>query len=98
MSALARALLEMGYRVSGSDVAGGPAVCELRAAGADVKLGHIAQNVAGADVVVYSTAVPDDSPELVAARERGLPVYHRSELLAWMCRDKQAIAITGTHG
>lgn len=98
MSGLARALLDLGYAVTGSDMAESPTLQRLRAAGAQVHVGHAAENLAGADLVVRSTAVLDSNPELVAARQAGLPVHHRSELLAWMCRGKHAVAVTGTHG
>ena len=98
MSGLAHALLDAGFSVSGSDIAEGDTVRRLRETGARITIGHEAANIAGADVIVRTTAVPDDSPEIVAATAAGLPVYHRSELLAWMCRGKRAIAVAGTHG
>lgn len=98
MSGLAHALLEQGFRVSGSDTAGGPTVDRLRAAGVTIFDHHSAGNLVAVDKVVRTTAVPDTNPEIMAARAAGLPVYHRSELLAWTCRGKQAVAITGTHG
>jgi UDP-N-acetylmuramate--alanine ligase len=98
MSGLAHALLADGYRVSGSDQSDSPTVERLRADGATVCIGHDARNVQDADVVIRTTAVPEDNPEIVAARERGVAVYHRSELLAWMCRGKRGLAISGTHG
>jgi UDP-N-acetylmuramate--alanine ligase len=98
MSGLAAALLVAGFRVSGSDQADGPAIRRLRAHGATVHIGHDARNIEGADVVVRTTAVPENNPEIVAAREQGIPVYHRSELLAWMCRGKRGLAVSGTHG
>lgn len=98
MSGLAHALLERGFAVSGSDLAEGPVTARLRRAGARVHIGHAEGNIAGADIVVRTTAVPETSPEIAAARRAGVPVYHRSELLAWMCRGKRGIAITGTHG
>ncbi len=98
MSGLAQALIERGYTVSGSDVADSDTVRALRDGGVAVHIGHRAENIAGAHVVVRTTAVPESSPEIVAAREADLPVHHRSELLAWMCRGRKGIAITGTHG
>ncbi|NSW58716.1 MAG: UDP-N-acetylmuramate--L-alanine ligase [Armatimonadetes bacterium] len=98
MSGLAHALLDMGFPVSGSDMSESPALDHLRQAGAKVFVGHDAANIAGADLLVRTTAVLDDSPEIRAARDAGIPIHHRSELLAWMCRDRVSIGITGTHG
>lgn len=98
MSGLARVLLDMGYRVSGSDLASGDAVERLRKAGASVFIGHDRSNIAGADVVVVSSAVPPDNPELVAATESGVRVMHRGEVLAWLVNSRYGIAIAGTHG
>ncbi len=98
MSGLAHALLSRGFPVSGSDSSDSATVSKLRQAGAAVTVGHSAANLNGAQVVVRTTAVPDDNPEILAARAAGLPIYHRSELLAWMCTGHKAIAITGTHG
>ena len=98
MSGLAHALVELGFTVSGSDIAEGETVRELSRVGVTVHIGHAAENIEGADAVVRTTAVPESNPEIVAAKAAGLPVYHRSELLAWMSRDKRAIAVTGTHG
>jgi UDP-N-acetylmuramate--alanine ligase len=98
MSGLAHALLADGYQISGSDQSDSATVERLRGDGAVVHIGHDAHNVEGADVVVRTTAVPEDNPEIVAARQLGLPVYHRSELLAWLCRGKRGLAVSGTHG
>lgn len=98
MSGLAHALLKLGYTVSGSDIADSPTVQALRADGATVHIGHAASNVTGSQVVIRTTAVPDGNPEIVAAKVAGIPIHHRSELLAWMCRGKHGIAISGTHG
>jgi UDP-N-acetylmuramate--alanine ligase len=98
MSGIAEVLLTQGYGVSGSDVAAGAATRRLSELGARVTIGHAAANVAGADVVVASSAVPEDNSELVAARERGVPVIPRALMLAELMRLKQGIAIAGTHG
>jgi len=98
MSGIAEVLLTQGYRVSGSDLAQGPAARRLAGLGAHVTIGHAAGNVAGADVVVTSTAVPPDNPELVAAREKGVPVIPRALMLAELMRLKQGIAVAGAHG
>lgn len=99
MSGLAMVLLKAGVPVSGSDVAASDRTEKLREAGAQVYIGrHDAAYVDGADVVVYSTQVPDDNPELAAARARGLRVMHRSELLAEFINRQTGIALAGTHG
>lgn len=99
MSGLAMVLLKAGIPVSGSDVAASDRTEKLRQAGADVHIGqHDAAYVNGADVVVYSTQVPNDNPELVAARQQGLRVMHRSELLAEFVNNGMGIAVAGTHG
>src|SRR5574337_1453687 len=98
MSGIAEVLATLRYRVTGSDLAEGAATKRLRALGIDVAIGHRAANVAGADAVVVSTAVAADNPEVVAARERGIPVVPRALMLAELMRLKQGIAVAGTHG
>lgn len=98
MSALAEILLDLGCEVSGSDLAENAQLRHLRSKGAGVFLGHRPENLAGAQVVVYSTAVPADNPEVEAARRAEIPVIHRSELLAELMRHRQGIAVAGTHG
>ncbi len=98
MSALAQVLLEMGCAVSGSDVKPSERTARLAHLGATIHIGHDAAHVAGADKVVYSTDVPADNPELVAARERGIPVLHRSEVLAELLNRRRGIAVSGSHG
>jgi UDP-N-acetylmuramate--alanine ligase len=98
MSGIAEVLLTLGYRVSGSDLGAGPATQRLASLGADVHLGHDAVNIAGADVVVVSSAVRPDNPEVMAARRSRVPVVPRAEMLAELMRLKQGIAIAGTHG
>lgn len=98
MSAIAQVLHERGGRVTGSDQADSATSKRLRALGVPVAVGHAASNVEGADVVVVSTAVHDDNPELVAARAKGLPVRHRSEMLADLMAAHRSVAVTGTHG
>ncbi|MBU0609624.1 MAG: UDP-N-acetylmuramate--L-alanine ligase [Armatimonadetes bacterium] len=98
MSALAHALADLGYRVSGSDRSDGPVLAQLRQAGVTAHVGHAAEHVTDSDVVVYTTAIACENPEILAARALGKRVFHRSELLAWLMRDKQAVAVTGTHG
>jgi UDP-N-acetylmuramate--alanine ligase len=98
MSGIAEVLLTQGYGVSGSDLAHGGATRRLAQLGARVTIGHSAENIAGADVVVASGAVPSDNPELVAARESGIPVVPRASMLSELMRLKQGIAVAGTHG
>jgi UDP-N-acetylmuramate--alanine ligase len=98
MSGIAEVLANQGYRVSGSDVAESPVTARLARLGVQVSIGHRAQNAAGADAVVVSTAVAADNPEVVAARERGAPIVPRALMLAELMRLKQGIAVAGTHG
>ena len=99
MSALAEILSSVGLTVTGSDLREGEETRRLRALGIPVfAAGHRAEHVAGADVVVYSSAVAEDNPELVAARIAGVPVIKRAEMLAEVMRVKTGIAIAGSHG
>lgn len=100
LSAIARLLLEQGYVVTGSDRTLSPLALELQKAGATVFVGHAPQNVAGADWVVRSSAVPDDNPEVAAALTAGIPVYKRADFLGRLMAppEKMGIAIAGTHG
>jgi UDP-N-acetylmuramate--alanine ligase len=98
MSGIAEVLATQGYTVSGSDVAASAATRRLAGLGVAVAIGHAATNVAGADAVVVSTAVATDNPEVVAAREKGVPVVPRALMLAELMRLKQGIAVAGTHG
>ena len=98
MSGLAEVILTLGYRVTGSDARRSEAVERLERLGAKVFIGHAAAQIEGAHVVVYSSAVARDNPELQAARQRGIPVIPRAEMLAELMRVKQGIAIAGTHG
>ena len=98
MSGIAEVLHNLGYRVQGSDQADGANVQRLRDKGISCFVGHAAENLGEAEVVVVSTAVKKNNPELVAARERLLPVVRRAEMLAELMRFRNAIAIGGTHG
>jgi UDP-N-acetylmuramate--alanine ligase len=98
MSGIAEVLLTQGYQVSGSDIAANATTRRLTGLGARIAPGHAAANVAGADVVVVSTAVAPDNPEVVAARASGIPVVPRALMLAELMRLKQGIAVAGTHG
>jgi len=98
MSGIAEVLLNLGYKVSGSDVADNAATRRLVGLGAAVALGHASANIDGADCVVTSTAVRGDNPEVIAARARRVPVVPRALMLAELMKLKQGIAIAGTHG
>ena len=98
MSGIAEVLVNQGYAVSGSDLGVNAATARLQKMGARVMRGHAAANVDNADVLVVSTAVKDDNPEVVAARERHIPIVPRAQMLAELMRFKQGIAIAGTHG
>ena len=98
MSGIAEVLKNLGYTVQGSDAADNANVKRLREKGITCFVGHRAENVGEAEVVVVSTAIQRDNPELVAAREKRIPVVRRAEMLAELMRFKSAIAIAGTHG
>jgi UDP-N-acetylmuramate--alanine ligase len=98
MSGIAEVLLNLGYQVSGSDLSENAPARRLRQLGAVVVIGHAAGNIAGADVVVISSAVKADNPEVVAAKAARVPVVPRAMMLAELMRFKQGIAIAGTHG
>ncbi len=98
MSGIAEVLATQRYRVSGSDLVESAATRRLRAMGVDVAIGHRAANADGAHAVVVSSAVAGDNPEVVAARERGIPIVPRALMLAELMRLKQGIAVAGTHG
>ena len=98
MSGIAEVLNNLGYTVQGSDAAEGANVVRLRDKGIKVTVGHKAENIAGADVLVVSTAIKRDNPELLAARAQRIPVVRRAEMLAELMRLKSCVAIAGTHG
>jgi UDP-N-acetylmuramate--alanine ligase len=98
MSAIARVLLGRGYRVSGSDLQANDQTKALAAAGAIVYVGHDARHVHDTELVVISSAVPDSNPELVAARESGITVIKRAELVGSLMAGSVGIAVAGTHG
>jgi UDP-N-acetylmuramate--alanine ligase len=98
MSGIAEVLLNLGYRITGSDLSENAATRRLAALGATVHAGHAAEHVAEADVVVVSTAVGNNNPEVIAARAKRIPVVPRALMLAELMRLKSGIAIAGTHG
>ncbi|MGH8322740.1 MAG: UDP-N-acetylmuramate--L-alanine ligase, partial [Steroidobacteraceae bacterium] len=98
MCGVAEVLLNLGYAVQGSDVKATPATRWLSGLGARISLGHAAENIAGADVVVVSGAIARGNPEIDAALEQRIPVVPRAEMLAELMRFRYAVAVAGTHG
>jgi UDP-N-acetylmuramate--alanine ligase len=98
MSGIAEVLNNLGYSVSGSDRANTPTTARLQTLGIEVHVGHAAENIADVDVVVTSSAIRQDNPELVAARAARIPVVPRAEMLGELMRFRRGIAIAGTHG
>lgn len=98
MSAIARVMLEMGYTVTGSDVAKQELTEKLAAKGARIYIGHEAAHVKGADLVVYSTALSKDNVERVEAENLNIPVLHRAQMLAKLMNARKGIAVAGAHG
>jgi UDP-N-acetylmuramate--alanine ligase len=98
MSGIAEVLLNLGYQVSGSDLRSSEIIDRIVGLGGRVFVGHAASNVEGAQVVVYSSAVPPDNPELEAARAAGVPVIARADMLAELMRMKYGVAVGGAHG
>ncbi|MBL4892463.1 MAG: UDP-N-acetylmuramate--L-alanine ligase, partial [Rhizobiaceae bacterium] len=98
MSGIAEVLHNLGYDVQGSDMADGANVQRLRKKGIPVFIGHRAENLGDAEVVVASSAIKADNPERIAAHERRIPLVRRAEMLAELMRFKKSIAIGGTHG
>jgi UDP-N-acetylmuramate--alanine ligase len=98
MSGLAEILNNLGYQVQGSDVAANANVQRLKQLGIEVTVGHAAENVEAAQVVVVSSAIKGDNPEVAAARQRFIPVVRRAEMLAELMRIKWSVAVGGTHG
>ncbi|MGX3021392.1 UDP-N-acetylmuramate--L-alanine ligase [Ursidibacter sp. B-7004-1] len=98
MSGIAEVLLNEGYQISGSDIADGAVTQRLAKAGAKIFFGHQGENVTDASVVVISSAITDDNPEVIAAKEARIPVIQRAQMLAEIMRFRHGIAIAGTHG
>jgi UDP-N-acetylmuramate--alanine ligase len=98
MSGIAEVLLNLGYRISGSDLSQSAVTQRLATLGATISLGHQAEHVKGADAIVTSTAVANNNPEVIAAREARIPVVPRAVMLAELMRLKRGIAVAGTHG
>ena len=98
MGGIAEVLLNEGYKVSGSDIASNSVVERLTALGAQIFIGHAAENIQGASVVVVSSAIKTDNPEVASALEQRIPLVRRAEMLAELMRFRHGIAIAGTHG
>lgn len=98
MSGLARVLLDLSYDVRGSDINSTPVTERLKAQGATIYKGHAGANVGDAALVVYSTAISDENQEIQAAREKGVPVIHRADLLGLLMRRQKGLAVAGAHG
>ncbi len=98
MSGIAEVMLNLGYDISGSDQKAGAVIKQLQKQGAQIEIGHRAENIKGADAVVISSAVKEDNPEVQAARAERIPVVPRAEMLAELMRFRFGIAVAGTHG
>lgn len=98
MSGIAEILLNEGYHISGSDIMSGPVTQNLTANGATIFIGHKEENIQGANVVVVSTAIDEQNPEVIAAKAQRIPVIQRAQMLAEIMRFRHGIAIAGTHG
>jgi UDP-N-acetylmuramate--alanine ligase len=98
MSGIARLFLAAGHRVTGSDRSENHNTEALRELGATVSIGHDAANLGDADALVFTTALWPDNPEYLLARERGIPLLHRSQALAWLINRQRLVAVAGAHG
>jgi len=98
MSGIAEVMHNLGYAVQGSDAKDSANVKRLRGFGISINIGHCSENVGGSQVAVYSSAIKSNNPEIIAAREAGLPVVRRAEMLAELMRLKRCVAVAGTHG
>lgn len=98
MSAIAKVLLAMGFDVSGSDISKSETTYKLEQLGARVCVGHCSENIQDAQAIVISTAIPESNEEVRVARERGLTIFHRADIVAAIMEDQEGIAIAGAHG
>lgn len=98
MSGIAEILAKRGYKVSGSDLNESKYTNLLKKHKIEFKIGHQAENIVGADLIVKTSAIPDDNPELVAAKNKGIKIVKRAEILSYLMRNKKTIAVAGTHG
>ena len=98
MSGIAEILAERGYKVSGSDLKKSKYIDLLKDYDIEVFIGHNSKNILGADLIVKTSAIPDENPEITAARENGIQIVKRAEMLSYLMKDKKTIAVAGTHG
>ena len=98
MGGIAEVLINQGYNVSGSDLSKNPVTERLIRLGADITFAHLPNNILGVDVVVVSSAISDSNPEIIAAKDRRIPIVPRAEMLAELMRFRHGIAVAGTHG
>ena len=98
MGGIAEVLINLGYEVQGSDLKESSVTRRLSRLGADISVGHRDENIGAADLVVVSSAIDPENPEITVARERRLPIIRRAEMLAELMRFRYAIAVAGTHG
>ena len=98
MGGIAEVMLNLGFTITGSDLGDNAVVQRLRQLGAQIAIGHAAEHIPGADVVVISSAVKDNNPEITEARRLRVPVVPRAEMLAELMRFRYGIAVAGTHG
>ncbi len=98
MCGIAEVLLNLSYQITGSDMKAGESTQRLEKLGATVFIGHVAENIRGADVVVVSSAVRENNPEVIAARDARIPIVRRAEMLAELMRYRHGVAVAGTHG
>ncbi|MFH1269773.1 MAG: UDP-N-acetylmuramate--L-alanine ligase [Candidatus Omnitrophota bacterium] len=98
MSGIAQLLLRQGFKVSGSDLKGNKITDGLKGLGADIFIGHARGNIRGAELVVYSSAIKEDNPEITEAKNHGIPLIKRAEALARLMKEEDVITVTGSHG
>src|SRR5690606_3786832 len=98
MSGIAEVLLDLGYKLSGSDLNSSAVTENRRRKGAEIFIGHESDNVTGASLVIYSSAIDNKNPEVIRARELEIPMIRRAEMLAELMRLKYGIAVAGSHG
>jgi UDP-N-acetylmuramate--alanine ligase len=98
MSGIAEILINLGYHVSGSDITTNPNTEKLKSKGAEIFLGHKSENIKNVQLIVYSSAIDETNPEIMQARDQGLPIIKRAEMLAELMRLKFGVAIAGSHG
>lgn len=98
VSAVAKVFLQAGYKVSGSDIKENRNTALLKELGADIFVGHDEKNVQNADIIIASSAIHSDNPEIIGAKKRGVPIFHRSQALSYLMSKKTSIGASGTHG